>query len=152
MCADCERAATQAGASIICTKHKEKTSMQTLRSLLYHHVFHTPIDGRLLQLDHGRPLLVPASADSFAGIGKPPQVEGCLSDLTADKWCAAYTVMFPPKETKREALDLSMVEAEQFAEEAIDELRRQKRDELKKTRQASEFEAKMADAAGNQDN
>jgi hypothetical protein len=36
------------------------------------------------------------------------------------------------------------VEAEQFAEEAIDELRRQKRDELIKIRRTTEFEAKMA--------
>lgn len=39
-----------------------------------------------------------------------------------------------------------MVEAEQFAEEAIDELRRQKRDELMRQRKEAEFEAKMADA------
>ena len=39
-----------------------------------------------------------------------------------------------------------MVEAEQFAEETIDELRRQKRDELLRQRKAAEFEAKMADA------
>ena len=56
-----------------------------------------------------------------------------------------YEEVFPPKQKKREAqADLTMVEAEQFAEEAIDELRRQKRDELIKMRKAAEFEQKMA--------
>ena len=45
------------------------------------------------------------------------------------------------------ALWAQMVEAEQFAEESIDELRRQKREELIKMRKAAEFEAKMQDAA-----
>ena len=116
--------------------------------MLYHHVFGTsPIDGRLMQLDHSRPLVVPASADSFAGIGKAPTVQGCFSDLSADKWRAVFEEYFPPpKEARGEKQDLTMVEAEQFAEEAIDEMRRQKRDELMKMRKAAEFEAKMNEA------
>ena len=62
------------------------------------------------------------------------------------QWRAAWERIFKPKERKAEAVDLTMVEAEQFAEEAIDELRRQKRDELMKQRKAAEFEAKMQDA------
>ena len=141
--------AHQAGASLICTKQKDKQSMTLLRNMLYHHVFSTSaIDGRLLQLEHSRPLVVAASADSFAAIGKPPTVQGCLSDLTADKWRAVFEEYFPPpKETRQQSQDLNMVEAEQFAEEGIDDMRRQKRDELIKMRKAAEFEAKMADAS-----
>ena len=51
--------------------------------------------------------------------------------------------MFKAKESKREAQDLTMVEAEQFAEESIDTLRKQKREELIKMRKAAEFEKKM---------
>ena len=60
--------------------------------------------------------------------------------------CARHR--FKPKDpsAKREAQDLSMVEAEQFAEEMIDDLRRQKRDELLRQRKAAEFEAKMVSA------
>lgn len=78
----------------------------------------------------------------------PPSqtVEGCLSDLQSDKWKAAYAAMFPSKQGSKQAQDLTMVESEQFAEAAIDELRRQKRDELAKMRQAAEFDAKMQDA------
>lgn len=139
----------QAGASLICTRHKEKQSMTLLRNMLYHHVFHTSaIDGRLLQLEHSRPLVVAASADSFGGIGKPPTVQGCLSDVTADKWRAVFEEYFPPpKESRDQAQDLTLVEAEQFAEEGIDEMSRQKREELIKMRKAAEFEAKMQDAA-----
>ena len=117
--------------------------------MLYHHTFSSsPIDGRLLQLSHDRPLVIPASADSFAGMGKPPTIQGVISDLTADKWKAVYEEYFPPREEKSEKQDLNMVEAEQFAEEAIDALRRQKRDELVKLRKAAEFEAKMQEAQG----
>jgi len=137
--------AHQAGASLLCTRHKDKQSATVLRSLLYHNVFGTAAI-RTLQLDHSKALVVPASADSFAGIGKPPTVEGVFADSAADKFRAAWEATFPPKETKREAQDLTMVEAEQFAEEAIDELRRQKRTELMGQRKKAEFEAKMAGA------
>ena len=53
----------------------------------------------------------------------------------------------PPKESRDQAQDLTMVDAERFAEEGIDEMRRQKREELIKMRKAAEFEAKMQDAA-----
>lgn len=140
--------AHQAGASLICTKARDKTSMTVLRNLLYHLVFKTSAEaiGRSLQFEHSRPLVVAASSDCFAGIGKPPTVEGCLSDLQSDKWKAAYAAMFPSKQGSKQAQDLTMVESEQFAEAAIDELRRQKRDELAKMRQAAEFDAKMQDA------
>ena len=98
MCRTLRFLAHQAGASLICTKHKEKQSMTLLRNMLYHHVFNTSaIDGRLMQLEHSRPLVVAASADSFGSIGKPPTVQGCLSDLTADKWRAVFEEYFPPK-------------------------------------------------------
>ena len=110
------------GASLLYTKAKDKPTMTTLRNMLYHHTFSSsPIDGRLLQLSHDRPLVIPASADSFAGMGKPPTIQGVISDLTADKWKAVYEEYFPPREEKSEKQDLNMVEAEQFAEEAIDD-------------------------------
>ena len=140
--------AHQAGASLVCTRHKDKASLTILRNMLYHHVFGSnPIDGRLLQFDHARPLVVAASSDAFAGIGKAPSVQGVLSDLSADKWQAVYNEYFPYKAGKAEKQDLTMVEAEQFAEEAVDELRRQKRDELVKLRKAAEFDAKLRSAA-----
>ena len=71
-----------------------------------------------------------------------------LGGMAADKWRAVFEEYFPPpKETRQQSQDLNMVEAEQFAEEGIDDMRRQKRDELIKMRKAAEFEAKMADAS-----
>ena len=72
--------AHQAGASLVCSKHKDKPSMSVLRSLLYHNVFGTAAV-RALQLEHSRPLVVPASADTFVGIGKPPIVEGVFDAM-----------------------------------------------------------------------
>ena len=73
-------------------------------------------------------------------------MEGVISDDPAECWKAAYEATFPPKAAKREAQDLSMVEAEQFAEEAVDTLRRSKQEDLLKLRKQLEQEAKMSDA------
>ena len=121
------------GASLVCTKHKDKPMMTVLRNLLYHHVFHTSAV-RTVQLEHTRPLVVPASADSLAAIGQPPLVDGVHIDTPGERWRAAYEATFPPKAAKKEAQDLSLVDAEQFAEETIDVLRRQKQGELEKMR------------------
>jgi len=137
--------AHQAGASLLCTRHKDKPSTAIVRNLLSHIAFGTAAI-KTVQLDHSKALVVPASADTFAGIGKPPTVEGVFADSAADKFKAAWEATFPPKETKREAQDLTLVEAEQFAEETIDELRKQKRSELMRQRKEAEFEAKMTDA------
>ena len=80
--------AHEAGASLISTKHKDKPSLSVLRSLLYHHVFGSAAI-RTVQLDHSRPLVVPATVDSFAGIGKPPTVDGVFADTPGDKVRAA---------------------------------------------------------------
>ena len=116
----------------MCTRHKDSQSKYLLRNLLGHHVFgHVSIDTEHMQSSHMKPLFVPASSDTFKAIGNPPQVQGCLSDLKADMWRAVFESYFPPRAGKKEAqADLTMVEAEQFAEEAIDDMRRQKRDEL----------------------
>ena len=109
--------------------------------MLYHHVFGTSAV-KNVQLEHARPLVIPAGSDSFAGIGKPPLVEGVLSDQPGDKWRAACETKFPAKESKTQTADLALVESEQFAEEVVDELRRQKRDELLKLRQEMELDEK----------
>jgi dynein light intermediate chain 2 len=137
--------AHHAGASLIFTKHKDNLSKHLLRNLLGYHVFgNIKLELGQMQLSQMSPLFVPVGADSFKAIGNPPTVPGCLSDAMADKWRAVFEEIFPPRQAKREAqADLTMVEAEQFAEEAIDELRRQKREELVKMRKAAVFEAKM---------
>ena len=121
------------GASLVCTKHKDKPMMTVVKNLLYHHVFHTSAV-RTKQLEHTRPLVVPAAADSLADIGQPPLVDGVHIDTPAERWRAAYEATFPPKAAKKEAQDLSLVDAEQFAEETIDVLRRQKQAGLEKMR------------------
>ena len=70
--------------------------------MLYHVVFGTAALQQH-QLDHIDPLVIPASLDTFAGIGKPPTVEGVFADSAADKFLAAWEATFPAKEAKREA-------------------------------------------------
>lgn len=92
----------------------------------------------MVQLEHNRPLVVPATADSFAGIGKPPMVDGVPTESLSERWRAAFEATFPAKAGKRDAQDLTMVEAEQFAEETVDALRRQKREDLQRLRRAAQ--------------
>jgi len=75
-----------------------------------------------------------ASADSLAAIGQPPLVDGVHIDTPQERWRVAYEATFPPRAPKKEAQDLSLVDAEQFAEECVDVLRRQKQGELEKMR------------------
>ena len=133
------------GASLVCTKQKDKSMLGVMRNILYHHVFATGAV-KTVQQEHMRPLVIPAGKDSFAEIGPPPKVEGVLSDEPGERWRAAFEATFPPKAAKREAQDLSMVEAEQFAEESVDELRRTKQEDLLKMRQQMEQEARMSEA------
>ena len=76
-----------------------------------------------------------------------PEEEEQSADDHQKPWCNGEFEK-EAREEKSEKQDLNMVEAEQFAEEAIDALRRQKRDELVKLRKAAEFEAKMKEAEG----
>ena len=132
------------GASLLYTKAKDKPTMTTLRNMLYHHVFGTsPV--KVPQFDHLRAVVVPAAADNLAAIGKPPVVDGVSVDSPAERWRAAYEAYFPSKGLKAGVADLSMVEAEQFAEEAVDEMRRQKKMELERMRKEMEQEMLLSE-------
>jgi len=129
------------GASLMCTHHKDKSMLSIARKLINHHVFDMPAL-KSVQLEHNKPLVVPVTADSFAGIGPPPQVEGVISDDKGDKWKAAFEAFFPAKREKKDAQDQAvMVDAEQFAEETVDDLRRAKQEELFKLRAQMHGEA-----------
>ena len=85
------------------------------------------------------------AADNLAAIGKPPVVDGVSVDSPAERWRAAYEAYFPSKGLKAGVADLSMVEAEQFAEEAVDEMRRQKKMELERMRKEMEQEMLLSE-------
>jgi dynein light intermediate chain 2 len=68
--------AHQAGASLLCTRHKDKPSTAIVRNLLSHIAFGTAAI-KTVQLDHSKALVVPASADTFAGI-EPSSVAGFI--------------------------------------------------------------------------
>ncbi|KAL1504433.1 hypothetical protein AB1Y20_010839 [Prymnesium parvum] len=133
---------TTATATATATAADHTTIMLSIaRKLINHHVFDMPAL-KSVQLEHNKPLVVPVTADSFAGIGPPPQVEGVISDDKGDKWKAAFEAFFPAKREKKDAQDQAvMVDAEQFAEETVDDLRRAKQEELFKLRAQMHGEA-----------
>jgi len=72
-------------------------------------------------------------------------VQGASSDRPEEAWKAAFEVSFPPaKETLQGAEPAaSAVDSEQFAEDLIDELRRQKKAEVDKLRREARLEDKL---------
>jgi hypothetical protein len=116
--------------------------MGSVRNLLFQHAFSAqPV--RATQLDYSKPIVAPAGLDTFAGIGNPPTIQGVSADRPEEAWKAAFEVTFPPAKESAPGADLSAVESEQFAEEAIDELRRQKRAEVGKLRREARLEERL---------
>jgi len=92
------------------------------------------------QLEHSRPVLAPAGADSLERIGPAPSLAGLADGDATAAWQAAFEARFPAAKRK-EAADLSVVDAEQFAEDVIDELRRHKRGEVEQARRDARLRA-----------
>ena len=121
------------GASLVCTKSKGRESMAVACRMLKHHIFGLP-SVKEVQLDHSRPVFVSMGNDSFANIGKPSLDDSLGGNDALEVWKGAYLRMFPPSGSKDKAADLAAVDSEKFAEEAIDECRRQRKGDVEKYR------------------
>mmetsp|Transcript_22605 Transcript_22605/g.74939 ORF Transcript_22605/g.74939 Transcript_22605/m.74939 type:complete len:115 (-) Transcript_22605:2049-2393(-) len=113
--------------------------MGSARSLLHKHAFGAS-PNLSPQLEHSRPVLAPAGADSLERIGPAPSLAGLADGDATAAWQAAFEARFPAAKRK-EAADLSVVDAEQFAEDVIDELRRHKRGEVEQARRDARLRA-----------
>mmetsp|Transcript_19533 Transcript_19533/g.53620 ORF Transcript_19533/g.53620 Transcript_19533/m.53620 type:complete len:135 (+) Transcript_19533:663-1067(+) len=130
------------GASLVCSQHKDKQMMASLRNMLFQHAFAAaPL--RTSQLEYNKPIVAPVGFDTLAGIGNPPSIQGSSSDRPEEAWKVAFEVTFPPAKESVQGADLSAVDSEQFAEDLIDELRRQKRAEVDKLRREAQLEEQL---------
>ena len=134
------------GASLVCCEHHDRASLSRLRHVCLTHAFNSP-RRTSVDLESSRCACVRATLDSFKSIGEPPCVEGSSEGSLSDeeRWQRAYEAVFcqngMKKHGKKESRDLlSMVDAEKYAEECIDVLRLEKRDELERMKKESSAE------------
>ncbi len=121
------------GASLLCTKSKDRTTMGAACTVLNHYAFGTPAL-ESMQIDHSRPVVAIAGKDSLASIGRPPRVDGASASTADEGWKVAYEVTFPSSGGADKASDISAVDSEKFSEEAVDLLRRQRKDDVDRLR------------------
>eukprot|EP01147_Barroeca_monosierra_P010425 gene10425-2556_t len=135
------------GASILFTSQDENL-MARCRAQLANFAFKIPFQVRSAHYDYNKPLLIPAGADSFVGIGAPPQSTsdaGLTARTPMGLWKAAMTDMFPPGSTadiqsriKNNGDDIDPTKDERYKDDAIDAARVRKLQELERMRRAVE--------------
>lgn len=130
------------GASILYTGNKDKASMSGFRSRVSRHVLNRP-PSKTVQLDHTKPLSVPAGSDSFAQIGLPAEASAAQSPVQA--WCSAFSKYFPLKANDKEQ-ELTLEDLKLAPEAAVDQLLAQKDEDLKQIKRQMHLKRRMKQA------
>jgi len=133
------------GAHLQFFSTKQEALSNRARALVSHLLFSTA-GGKSLQVEHNKPLLVPFGADSIQQIGSPPLPDGDIGSISAknplELWKAAYTAFYPQTAQSDPALVEDPAKDAQYAEPAVDDMRRQKDEELERYKRLSERRAK----------
>ncbi|XP_067938726.1 cytoplasmic dynein 2 light intermediate chain 1-like isoform X2 [Watersipora subatra] len=128
------------GASLFFTSAKIESSLNKIRSVMSSLLFGTQTN-RAVQMDHGKPLAIPAGSDSLQNIGSPPISESDIGSVSArnplELWKQAFSKYFPQNDIRNKLQDDPSKDV-QFSEPLIDKLRLEKDDELERYRKASE--------------
>ncbi|XP_019640508.1 PREDICTED: cytoplasmic dynein 2 light intermediate chain 1-like [Branchiostoma belcheri] len=100
---------------------------------------------KAMQLEHNKPIYIPAAADGFQQIGPPPLPEGNVGTMSArnpvELWKQAFTGHFPQVSAVPTVQD-DPAKDPQFAESSIDAMRQQKDEELERYRKNAERKAR----------
>ncbi|XP_013396318.1 cytoplasmic dynein 2 light intermediate chain 1 [Lingula anatina] len=136
------------GATLIFFSSKQETLIQRTRALISHYVFGTNMS-KTVQVDQNKPLLIPAGLDAASQIGSPPLSDDELGVGSAktplDLWKRAYCSMFPQENLNTPTSVEDPAKDIQYAEPAIDSMRKQKDEELERYRRLCERRAKEAE-------
>eukprot|EP01059_Diplonema_ambulator_P002720 TRINITY_DN12379_c0_g1_i1.p1 TRINITY_DN12379_c0_g1~~TRINITY_DN12379_c0_g1_i1.p1 ORF type:complete len:392 (+),score=76.54 TRINITY_DN12379_c0_g1_i1:46-1176(+) len=128
------------GAHLIWCSTRDEKDMTKWRSMLANVVFNTPFLEKYMNSDYTvGPLLLWQGRDSLASIGppiglqSPPDGFRTSGDPNLDRFKQPFDDAYPPKQTQKQEKDnFTTALYEEFAEPAIDALRAQKDEELKK--------------------
>mmetsp|Transcript_10736 Transcript_10736/g.14608 ORF Transcript_10736/g.14608 Transcript_10736/m.14608 type:complete len:398 (-) Transcript_10736:111-1304(-) len=129
-----------------------KALLNNLRTLLHHLVFTGP-DQKLasklnLEIDHMKPLIVPAGSDHLKDIGRPRGGGETTGDAAIGEWRAVFQKLFPSESKDKEKEEWS-IDQEQYAEQVVDNVVAQKNAEVQayKKQVASQSAAARQQAA-----
>jgi len=129
------------GASLYFTSVKIESSVNKVRSTISSLVFGTQVNKATSQVDHGKPLVIPAGSDSLQNIGTPPISDDDIGSIPArnpvELWKHAFCKYFPQNAIRNKPQDDPSKDV-QFSEPVIDKLRLEKDNELERYRKASE--------------
>ncbi|XP_022787049.1 cytoplasmic dynein 2 light intermediate chain 1-like [Stylophora pistillata] len=120
------------------------------RGLVGSLLFRTPLS-KVISVDHNKPIIVPAGQDSFSQIGAPPvgnQDTGKMHSRDPyELWKAAYATFFPPEKSQGRNTSEDPSKDLQYAEPAVDPMRKQKDEELERYRKLAMRKVKDASRA-----
>lgn len=118
------------------------------RGLVGSLLFRTPLS-KVVSVDHNKPIIVPAGQDSFSQIGSPPVANQDMGKMHSrdpyELWKAAYATFFPPEKSQGRNTSEDPSKDPQYAEPAVDTMRKQKDEELERYRKLAM--RKVRDAA-----
>jgi len=130
------------GASLYYSSCREKALVSQYRSVLNHYLFggQSTAVSRVI-VDHSKPLCVRAGTDQIAGIGAPPRsnIQSTEPVTPLDLYKHAFTSCFPPQPKKSDA-DLLAEDGAKHAEPAVDAMRDEKAELLRRYRAESASE------------
>ncbi|KAI8486671.1 Cytoplasmic dynein 2 light intermediate chain 1 [Branchiostoma belcheri] len=134
------------GASLLFFSLRMKQLIDRGRVMFNHLSFGAaPPQLKAMQLEHNKPIYIPAAADGFQQIGPPPLPEGNVGTMSArnpvELWKQAFTGHFPQVSAVPTVQD-DPAKDPQFAESSIDAMRQQKDEELERYRKNAERKAR----------
>lgn len=107
------------------------------RGLVGSLLFRTQL-GKAVSVDHNKPIIVPAGQDSFSQIGAPPVASQDMGKMHSrdpyELWKAAFSAFFPPEKSQGRNISEDPSKDPQYAEPAVDTMRKQKDEELERYR------------------
>lgn len=107
------------------------------RGLVGSLLFHTPLN-KVVSVDHNKPIIVPVGQDSFQQIGSPPVASQDVGKMHSrdpyEQWKEAFSTFYPPEKSQGRSTSEDPSKDPQYAEPAVDTMRKQKDEELERYR------------------
>lgn len=135
------------GASLVCTNLKDKNAMTSMRNLLRLLLFGVAAKGsNIEQLEHNKPLYIPAGLDSITSIGNPQGSGVCTSNAwkTSIETSFPYTTIGGLQKASKGEVEALGEDLEKYPEAAVDGMVEQKIEELNQYRRQAERNQRLA--------
>eukprot|EP00003_Mantamonas_plastica_P025619 TRINITY_DN5068_c0_g1_i1.p1 TRINITY_DN5068_c0_g1~~TRINITY_DN5068_c0_g1_i1.p1 ORF type:complete len:185 (-),score=75.24 TRINITY_DN5068_c0_g1_i1:13-567(-) len=133
------------GASVMFMSTKNDSLVGRMRSMLGHYLFSSNGPRKGIVIDHGKALYVHVGTDTLGSIGSLPSTSEYASS-PEELWRLVFEERFPVNEKTKEEegeAERLLQFMEQFGESKVDQMRKQKDEELDRWRKESERRKKI---------